>query len=188
MRRSLMRRFVFALIPAATLVFAASLALPCAGQDSDFNLDVHANSHTTAAEIGLPVYPGATPYKESDSDSSAADLGIAFNAFHFGVQAMSFETPDSPDQVLRFYKKRLAIYGEVLQCSKGQAVGTLKTTKSGLTCGSEKNGGVSANGSDDEDELRAGTPQQFRIVAINGRDAGKTKFGLVALVLPKDSN
>jgi hypothetical protein len=38
------------------------------------------------------------------------------------------------------------------------------------------------------DELRAGTPEHFRIVGIDSTDAGKTKFGLVALVLPKDED
>jgi hypothetical protein len=34
--------------------------------------------------------------------------------------------------------------------------------------------------------LRAGTPEQFRLVGIDSSETGKTKFGLVSLVLPKD--
>jgi hypothetical protein len=33
---------------------------------------------------------------------------------------------------------------------------------------------------------RAGRPEQFRIVGVDSTEAGKTKFGLVALVLPKE--
>jgi hypothetical protein len=167
---------------AASIAFAGS---SCA-QNSDFNLDVHANGHATAQQIGLPEYPGATPYKENDSDSSSADLGFALNSFHFSVQAASYVTGDSPDQVLRFYRRPLGKYGEVLECDHGKPVGALTVTKSGLTCGDHKDGHMSMNGSDSDHELRAGTPEHFRMVGIDSSADGKTKFGLVALVLPKD--
>jgi hypothetical protein len=47
-----------------------SVAFTCFAQNSDFNLNLHANSHVTAKDIGLPVYPGATLFKDKDSDSS----------------------------------------------------------------------------------------------------------------------
>lgn len=86
---------------------------------------------------------------------------------------------DSPDHVVEFYRKPLAKFGEVLECDHGKPVGSLTVTKSGLTCG---------NASDSGHELRAGTPDQFRIVGVNGAQNGKTKFGLVALVLPKNES
>ena len=61
-------------------------------------------------------------------------------------------------------------------------------TKSGLTCGDRKSGRMTVNGNDIDHELRAGTPEQFRIVGVDNTENGKTKFGLVALVLPKDEN
>lgn len=156
-------------------------------QDSDFKLDLHANGHATAREIGLPSYPGAKPYKEKDDDSGSADLGMVLNSFHFRLQVASYVTPDAADRVLDFYRKPLARYGEVLECDHGHAVGSLDKTRSGLTCGD--NGHVEVNGSDSstDRELRAGTPKQFRIVAIDVGVAGQTKFGLVSLELPKDA-
>lgn len=168
---------------------AVSLASHGFGQNSDFNLDVHANSHATAKDIGLPVYPGATPFKDKDSDSSSADLLLLMNSFHFSLKAASFVTTDSPDRVLAFYRKPLAKFGEVLECDHGKPVGSLTVTKSGLTCGNGKSGNVSVNGSGDSGhELRAGTPDQFQIVGIDSAENGKTKFGLVSLVLPKDDS
>ncbi|HEX3663498.1 MAG TPA: hypothetical protein VHU89_18830 [Acidobacteriaceae bacterium] len=168
----------------AALVMGAGSAR---AQDSDFNLDLHANGHATAKAIGLPAYPGATPYKEKDDDSGSADLGMVLNSFHFRLQVASYVTQDAPDRVLAFYRKPLARYGEVLECDHGKPVGSLKVTRSGLTCGDK--GHVDVNGSDSstDHELRAGTPQQFRIVAIDNDVAGQTKFGLVALELPKDA-
>jgi hypothetical protein len=182
-----MRRQWVSLLPVAAMMAALSLPGSCRAQDSDFNLSAHANNHATAKDIGLPEYPGAKPFKEKDSDSSSADLGFVLNSFHFSVRAASFVTTDSPDQVLAFYRKPLAKYGEVLECDHGKPVGALTVAKSGLTCGDQKNGHMSVNGSDTDHELRAGTPERFRVVGIGTTEGGQTKFGLVALVLPKDS-
>jgi hypothetical protein len=183
-----MRRLSLAVLPAIVLVTAVSSAVPSFAQSSDFNLNVHANTHATAKDIGLPVYPGATPFKDKDSDSSSADLGFLLNSFHISVKAVSFVTTDSPEHVLEFYKKPLAKFGEVLECDHGKPVGSLTVTKSGLTCGDHKRGHMTWNGSDSDHELRAGMPEQFRIVGVDSTENGKTKFGLVALVLPKDED
>ena len=181
-----MHRLIHSFAPAIALLAAVSFAPLCSAQTSDFNLNVHANSHATAKDIGLPVYPGATPFREKDSDSSAANLGIVLNSFHFNLQVASFVTTATPDEVLEFYRKPLAKYGEVLECRHGKPVGLLTVTKSGLTCG--KSGGATVNGSDMDHELRAGTPEHFRIVGIDSTEAGKTKFGLVAMVVPKENS
>jgi hypothetical protein len=110
------------------------------------------------------------------------------NSFHFSLKAVSFVTTDSPEHVLEFYSKPLAKFGEVLECDHGTPVGSLTVTKSGLTCGDRKSGRMTVNGSDSDHELRAGTPEQFRIVGVDNTENGKTKFGLVALVLPKDED
>jgi hypothetical protein len=183
-----MRRPIFAVIPAIVLMAAVPLVVRSFAQNSDFNLNVHANSHATAKDIGLPVYPGATPFKDKDSDSSSADLGLLLNSFHFSLKAASFVTTDSPEHVLDFYRKPLAKFGEVLECDHGKPVGSLTVTKSGLTCGDRKSGHMTVNGSDSDHELRAGTPEQFRIVGVDKTENGKTKLGLVALVLPKDED
>jgi hypothetical protein len=182
-----MRRLILTVIPAIVLMTAVRFAVPCFAQNSDFNLSVHANSHATAKDIGLPVYPGATPFKDKDSDSSA-DLGFALNSVHFNLLAANFVTKDSRDRVFAFYKKALAKYGEVLECDHGKPVGSLTMTKSGLTCGDPRAGSVTANGNDSGYELRAGTPEQFRIVGVDSTEPEKTKFSLVALVLPKDED
>ena len=180
-----MNRPILAILTAIVLAIVVSTAAPTFAQGSDFDLNVHARSHATARDIGLPEYPGATPFKEKDSDSSSADLGVFLNSFHLSLKAASFVTTDSPDRVLAFYRKPLAKFGEVLECDHGKPVGTLKVTKSGLTCGDRKNGKDSVDVNDSGHELRAGTPEQFRIVGIDSTANGKTKFGLVALEVPK---
>jgi hypothetical protein len=175
----------FSALPA--VVLSAAIILFCAAsfaQDAGVNLALHANSHASAANIGLPVYPGATLYKDTDNDS-AADLGLTVGDFHFNLMAVNYVTSDSPAQVLSFYRKPLSHYGEVLECDQGKPVGARTVTRNGLTCGNEQ---VSDNSNSSTDhEIRAGTPHQYRIVGIDESHAGSTRFGLVYLELPKDT-
>jgi hypothetical protein len=175
-----------AALPAAA-VFAAIVIVLSAGsfgQDSGVNLALHANSHASAADVGLPAYPGATIFKDTDNDS-AADLGLTLGDFHFSLLAVNYVTSDSPTKVLAFYRKPLSRYGEVLECDHGKPVGALTVTRSGLTCGNESMND-NANSATDQ-EIRAGSPHQYRIVGIDESHRGSTRFGLVYLNLPKDS-
>ncbi len=182
-------------ILAAILFIACSAA--CVAQnsdskkDSDFNLALHANSHVTAADIGLPEYPGAAPYKDPDDkdSNSAVDLGFSFGSVHFVVKAASYTTHDSPAQVLDFYRKPLSHYGQVLECDHGHPVGPLKQTPAGLTCNDDA--GIHSDSKDDASsghELRAGRPTRYRLVGIDKSKAGSTRFGMAYIELPKDSD
>ncbi|MGB8481043.1 MAG: hypothetical protein WCE63_19730 [Acidobacteriaceae bacterium] len=162
-----------------------------AKKDSDFNLALHANTHVTAGDIGLPEYPGAAPYKnpdDKDSDS-AVDLGFTFGSVHFLVKAASYITHDSPAQVLDFYRKPLSHYGQVLECDHGHPVGSLKQTRTGLTCNDDA--GIHSNSKDDSSgghELRAGRPTRYRLVGIDTSRSGSTRFGMAYIELPKESD
>jgi hypothetical protein len=164
----------------AAFLFARGTSL---AQNSGVDLALHANSNASAVKIGLPAYPGAAFYKSSDNDS-AADLGLTFNDFHFSMMAANYVTSDPPEKVLSFYRKPLSRYGEVLECNQGSPVGALKVTRTGLTCHQEQG---NANSSDGH-ELRAGSPNRFRIVGIDDSHPGATRFGLVYLELPKESS
>ncbi len=181
-------------LPIRPLPFSPSVALSVAilffsaggtsrGQNSGVDLALHANSNASAVKIGLPAYPGATFYKDADNDS-AADLGLTINEFHFSLLAANYVTSDSPEKVLSFYRKPLSRYGQVLECNQGNPVGALKVTRSGLTCGQAEGNGNSST----DHELRAGSPNQFRIVGIDDSHPGATRFGLVYLELPKESS
>ena len=166
---------------AAVVIFSSTVSF---GQDSGVNLALHANSHASAADIGLPAYPGAALFKDTDNDS-AADLGLTLGDFHFSMLAVNYVTSDSPTQVLAFYRKPLSRYGEVLECDHGKPVGALTVTRSGLTCGHESTSDNTSSSTDHE--IRAGSPHQYRIVGIDDSHRGSTRFGLVYLDLPKDS-
>jgi len=174
--------FIAILVPAGATARA---------QRSGFNLALHANSNASAAQIGLPAYPGATPYKQDPKSDATANLGFTFGDFHFGLLAAEYQTSDSPAQVMAFYRKPLARYGEVLECRHGKPIGTLKETPGGLTCSDQHDGHIQVNGSTNSSndyELRAGSPHKFRIVGIDDSRKGWTHFGLVKVELPNDTN
>lgn len=171
--------------------FAAALVLceSVAGfaQKSTSGMELHANGGVTAADIGLPAYPGATLYKEAGSKSDSVDLGFTLGDVHFRILAASYLSGASAGQILDFYRKPMAKYGEVLECDHGKPVGSLKATRSGLTCSDPDHveAGGSENSSDDH-ELRVGEKHKFRVVGIGEKKGDSIRFGLVYVELPKD--
>lgn len=172
------------------LVFLAGLL--CGGtyvSAQSSGLELHANNKASPFEIGLPGYPGASLYKDKDDDSSTFNLGYTFGDSSFKLMGANYITNDSASQVLSYYRKPLSRYGEVLECKDGKPVGSLTVTKSGLSCSDNQGGQVQINGHSDSngEELRAGTPHEFRIVGIDKPVAKGTRFALVYVKIPKDS-
>ena len=172
---------MFALVAAALLCGNVSLSAQNSG------MELHANSKATAADIGLPVYPGSTLHKDKDNDG-AVDMGFSYGDSQFRLLAADYVSSDSPDKILAFYRKPLSRYGEVLECKDGKPVGTPTVTRSGLTCSDQKGGDVDVNSGSKGHELRAVTPHQFRVVGIDKSQPDATHFGLVYIQLPKDSD
>jgi hypothetical protein len=164
------------------------------GEDKNVQVDtpfggVHVNTdQTTAADLGLPVYPGAEPVKNDDKHKSA-DVHIGFGEWQLRVRAVSYATPDSKDQVTAFYRKALGRYGDVITCQGNAPVGMPATTSEGLTCSEDKNPKVQVDQGDyginkGGFELKAGSKRHQHIVGFEEPKDGKTRFALVALDLP----
>ena len=164
------------------------------GQDKTVQVDtpfggIHVNTdQTTAADLGLPVYPGAEPVKDKDKHKSA-DVHLGFGEWELRVRAVSYATSDTKEQVTAFYKKALGRYGNVITCQNNSPVGTPTTTSEGLTCENDGNGNVKIDQGDyrvgkGNLELKAGSKRHQHIVGFESPQDGKTLFALVALDLP----
>jgi hypothetical protein len=160
------------------------------GQEKTVQVDtpfggVHVNTNqTNAADLGLPVYPGAELDKDKQNDKSA-DVHVGFGEWELRVKAVNYVTPDSKEQVTAFYKKALGRYGDVITCEGRSSVGTPTATSEGLTCTDEGHGGkVDINGSGEGMQLKAGSKRHQHIVGFEDPKDGKTRFVLVALDLP----
>ena len=161
------------------------------GEDKNVKIDtpmggLHVKTNDmTAADVGLPVYPGAQIVPDHDNDK-AADIHMGFGKWQLRVKVVNYQTPDSQDQVLTFYRKALGRYGDVIQCNHNSPVGTPTTTREGLTCG-DNNKNVHVDEGDDL-SLRAGSKHHQHLVGFKKGDADKTKFALVELQLPEGVN
>jgi hypothetical protein len=172
------------------------------GEDKQVQVDtpfggVHVNTdQLTASDVGLPLYPGAQPFKSDDKHKSA-DIRLGFGEWQLRVRALSYATTDSKEKVTEFYKKALTRYGDVITCQGNSPVGTPTATSEGLTCADDKNGKVQVDRGDyggmkNGLELKAGSKRHQHIVGFEEPQDGKTRFALVALDLPagtdKDSD
>lgn len=150
---------------------------------------------TTAADVGLPAYPGAQLVIDDDNHKSA-DVRMGFGDWEMHVQVASYSTGDSEDKVEAFYRKALGSYGDVIACRNGAPVGNETKTDQGLTCSEHGHRNVTFNdhghnyGYRPEHgglELKAGSERHQHIVALQNAQSGQTRFTLVALELPANS-
>jgi hypothetical protein len=143
-----------------------------------FSMGLEAREHATLAELGLPDYPGATPYSEGHGDKPAATAGAWFGAFGLRVSAMKFQAADSPARVASFYVQALGRHGTVLDCrDPAQRVKPPQDDKSDrLTCDES----APPAG---QYEFRVGTRKQFRVVVVKPHGDGGARFEIVRIAL-----
>ena len=123
-------------------------------------------------EIGLPVYAGARQVPDDRHDSGSANVTLGVPGFGMKVIAAKFESDDSSDKVLEFYRKELKSFGSVTEC-KGDLDLKGDPGSQEVTC---KDDPVHK----DKVELAAGKGSTHRIVSVEPT-AGGCKFALVYL-------
>jgi hypothetical protein len=145
-----------------------------------------------AADVGLPVYPGATLADKGDKNHGSADIHLGFGEWQMRLKVVEYHTTDPQEKVLDFYRKAMGRYGDVVQCQHSKPVGTPTVTREGLSCDdNDKNihtsdkGIMAGNGSN---ELKAGSPKHQHIVGIERSNSNGTDFSLLVLDLPTGSN
>lgn len=169
------------------------------GKDKNVKIDtplggLHVRSGSTvAADVGLPVYPGAKLAPDQQGDKSA-DVHMGFGDFQLRVKVVNYESTDPQDKVLDFYQKAMGRYGDVIRCQGAQPVGTPTVTKEGLGCSEDKNPHIQISGHEDWGglDLKAGSRHHQHIVGIKSSSGQGTRFALIELQLPsaidKDSS
>ncbi|MFY9802534.1 MAG: hypothetical protein WA211_21350 [Candidatus Acidiferrales bacterium] len=172
---------------ATRVVFSALLALllaaaiPLAAQDqkdsqqSDTSKDqdgigFNLGKNASAKDVGLPIYPGSRRHQDTSDDSSALNMGLWGGSSGFKLFVLKMETPDAPDKVAAFYRKALAKYGTVLDCSNpptSDAAAENNKKSKALTCEDEKpkSGEIS---------LKSGSKAKEHAVGIQPNGTGTT--------------
>ena len=142
-------------------------------QDQD-GAGVVFNKQATPKDVGLPVYPGAKPHKDDKDDSPSVKMGLWGSTFGFKLAVMKMDSNDAPEKIADYYKKALAKYGPVLNCSEATAKTNANDdhrSSKQLDCGDDKpeKGGLL---------FKAGTKEKQHIVGIQ-QDGPGTIFQLV---------
>ena len=149
------------------------------GKDKDVDIRTPFGSlsvHKGASDVkdtGLTAYPGAQLKNEAD-DNESANVNISSSAFGLKVVALKYQSSDAPDKILNFYRKDMAKYGKVLDCTGGFDMSFRRHDRdSEVTCDNH-------GGSDHSyrEELKVGTEYNQRIVAVKPSGSG-SEFALV---------
>ena len=161
-----------------TLGLLLAAALPLAAQDKkesgateagrDQSIGFIASKEASAKEVGLPLYPGARPHKDKTDDSPAVQLGLWGGSSGFKLVVLKMESDDAPEKVAAFYRKALAKYGKVLNCSDSSSGANDKKkseSSNELECESDRpeRGGL---------VLKAGTKERQHDVGIQPNGSG----------------
>lgn len=129
---------------------------------------IHVNQPTSASDTGLPEYAGAKPSEGTDENKSA-NVNIDTSKFGLKVVAVKFQTDDTPEQVLDFYRQKMKKMGPVSECHGSFDLNVNhKGQQQEVRC-EEKSG---------ETDLMVGDAGRHRVVSVKPNGKG-TKFELV---------
>jgi hypothetical protein len=152
------------------------------GQDKQVDIKtllggVHVSKHADAADIGLPVYPGAH-LKQEDSNGSDKSANVNISGFGYGLRvvALEYESDDAPGKVLSFYRDQLKKYGSVLECHTSRGDWNVNMGSHAARHGSNELTCDGSGGS--ETELKVGKQEDQHIVAVEPEGTGSS-FSLV---------
>ncbi|MBA3912496.1 MAG: hypothetical protein H0X25_01240 [Acidobacteriales bacterium] len=157
------------------------------GSEDSKNVDIktpmvglHVGKDADARDIGLPLYPGSRKsVKKSDGDDQSANLSIATAAFGLKVIAVEFESDDSPQKIVDFYKDKLTQYGNVLECHSHDQGGNVNIDSGSDDSGKKKSKELKCEENDGPViELKAGSKENQHLVSVKTEGKG-TKFALV---------
>jgi hypothetical protein len=182
-------KFSTLLLAAAGL--AALLLLPACsvnvkkeadGQDKQVDIHtllggVHVSNQADVADVGLPVYPGAT-LEDKDSDGSNKSANVNVSGFGYGLKvvALEYKSDATPAKVLSFYRDQLKRYGNVLECHTSRGNWNVNMGSHGSENSSNE---LTCEGSGGNDiELKAGKQDDQHIVAVRS-EGGGSSFSLV---------
>lgn len=152
-------------------------------EKGDQGAGIYFNAEAGAKDVGLPIYPGARPHKDKDSENPSAKFGLWGSSFAFKLAVVKLESNDPPQKTAAFYKKALAKYGTVLDCvadsSKAREKDESKESNK-LTCEGDKPdpGGMT---------FKAGTKEKQHVVGIQPNGSGSL-IQLVYVESPDSEN
>jgi hypothetical protein len=166
----------------ALLLPACSLNVKKEQNGEDKQVDIttplgglHVSKGANVSDVGIAVYPGAR-LKQNDSDGNDKSANVNISSFGFGLKvvALEYQSNDSPDKLIAYYKDELKKYGKVLECHTAHFdvdpdIKGSDHSSHELTCDGSNGSNV---------ELKVGTKENQHIVAVEPDGEGSS-FSLV---------
>jgi hypothetical protein len=152
-----------------------------------FGAGIEAHGKVSAADLGLPIFPGARVQRDKPDESGQVALGLWGGSMGFKLHVAKYSSRAPVEQLAAFYRTALAAHGTVVDCSSGKPVAlpssdaaaadTKVATDSGtLSCDNKK---PSVPG---ELIYKVGNAKNFRLVALQPRQgSGLVYFQLVRM-------
>lgn len=176
-----MHRNAVIMITLLVLAIPGAFAQDSGNQDKSLDVrssvgDLHVGPDADAKKAGLPLYPGARPAHDRNNDP--LNFGLLTESFGLKLVVAKYESDDSPDKLISYYRGKLKKYGKVLECH---------SQKDGVQVQSDdKKSGETKDLTCDQDsgpvtELKVGTEDNQHIVAIEPRESRGCSFSLVYL-------
>ena len=148
------------------------------GEDKNVDIStplggIHVSKDADAADVGLPIYPGARPKQKDSGRDKNANVNLSGFGYGLKVVAIEYESDDSPAKLIDFYKDQLKKYGNVLVCHTSHL--DLNTdvksdnSRHELTCEGSSGANI---------ELKVGTKENQHVVAVEPEGTGSS-FSLV---------
>jgi hypothetical protein len=170
------------------LLLAAAAPLAVAASEG-WSAGISADGKATAAEVGLPTYPGAKLLpNQKEGKQESLQFNLWGGAFGLKLVVARYQTPDRIDQVADFYQAPLGKFGSVLECPP---VGNDKPNPAASRSQGKESKTLSCD--DDHAEpggrmFKAGTRRQQRIVSVEPLKDGQggTRISLVRLEVSGD--
>ena len=135
---------------------------------------IHVSKQVNPEDVGIAVYPGATLKEKGHGENKSANVNLSSFGYSLRVIALEYESKDSPEKVVAFYKDQLTKYGSVLVChtvgfDMNADVKRDDGSSHELTCQGDHGHNI---------ELKVGTKENQHIVAIEPSGSG-SNFSLV---------
>jgi hypothetical protein len=179
MTNNMLQAVGIAAIGAVLAISACTVTKQGSGDDKRVNIEapgasVKVDRGMSAADSGLPVYPGAQEKRNEENNKNRAHVDVTTPFLKVKVVAVKFTSDDAPEKILAFYRTKLSPFGAVIECKGGGQdveVGSGRGFDSAVKC-DQVHGGTG------EMTLKVGTEGNQHVVQVKPIGKG-SEFALI---------